>query len=175
MAPLLAWTASEVDKRSAAIASPDRHNGHPGTGDSDDNGNDDDNSDSDNEDIDDNDGITITTVGGNLKISTRAHHLYLQRCSPQDMHHSMHSMSYFVWHKLVRVEKVVGGGPKCSGAKVPTDTAGAADLSSDDTEGIGDIGDATIPAAGPHHNKGRPSTNRFPFVGDVKTGKQQVR
>lgn len=89
MAPLLAWTASEVEKRSVACPSRDRDNGNSGTdGDDDESNNDDGNTDNDEEDIDNNDGITIAAVGGNVKISTRAHHLYLVCSTLQPTRHT---------------------------------------------------------------------------------------
>lgn len=58
-------------------------------------------------------------------------------------------MSYVAWHRRIRVEEVVGGGPKRSDVQESNDTRCAEDVSTDDANGIGDIDAATIPAAGP--------------------------
>lgn len=177
MAPLLAWSASEVAQRSVHRASPDSNNGY-----TDDNGNDN-NSENGIEANDDDDYITISAAGGSLKVSIRAHHLYLQRCKKQDTGHPLHDMSYFVWHRRVRVEKLLRRDRKApktsntaacraSNERLCDDYLSSDDESSDDEPSGDNI--STTPSAGRTNKTGRPSSKRYPFVGDAKQDRQQV-
>lgn len=108
MAPLLAWTASEVAQRSEHRTSPGNANS---------------NSDSDNDNDDDDDGnkdenyTTITAVCGKLKVSTRAaHHPYRQRCRNDDMGHLLHDIRHVLLCMAYtsRVEKLLKSGRRSS-------------------------------------------------------------
>lgn len=163
MAPLLAWASSKDGPLDCE------------TNDGDNESNSDDSDDDDDED--DDDGVVIAPVKGKLTFAKRAHLLYRNRCKSDDTDHPLHGMCFFMWHKLVRVEKFGFRG------NIAPDGADVSDgeLSGEDDEGPNDDGDSSDDSPlrkrhpQPNPKRGRPRTTRYPFVGVFKKEWQQVR
>ena len=163
MSPLLAW-ASSRDKIVDA-----------------DDGRDDSGSDTDSE-IGDNGpshgtGAIITPVGGRLTVAQRTHLLYRHRCERDDTNSPFHGMSYFVWCRLVRVEK---SKPSTTANQASEDDE-TLDDSDQDGESANDSGDdgGTSPSGEDplerQPRKGRRPSTRYPLTGDYRHRWQQVR
>ena len=147
--PLLAWAASR-DKPE------DGGNGNSNEDQREDRNN---HRDSECEDSGDDMGVVVSAVGGRLTVKQRCHLLYRSRCHPSDTEHPLHGMSYFVWHRLVRVERYK---PKRSIDGSDDGTDDEETENDDEDEQSGEVTESPTHTA---KKKGRPSCDRYDFVG----------
>lgn len=152
--PLIAWASSR-----------DRPANDHGENTSDDNRIFREDRDSDGEDSSDEMGVVISATRGKLTMNQRAYRLFLHRCEPSDTEHPLHGMSYFVWHRLVRVVRFKPSG---------STTANQACVDSDGSDGEDCLSD-TEPAASAPRRRGRPASERYDCVGPYKNKWVQVR
>lgn len=134
----------------------------------------------DNQDSDDEeDDAIISGTSGKLRLTTRAHHLYLRRCGRDDTSHPYHGMSYVVWTRLVRVEPC-STSKKAKTSRPPAGnnaTDEESDSSTHDNEPEGESIEDCFDNGSPSpagRNRGRRASDRYAFVGLPKINKQQV-
>ena len=159
--PLIAWASSR-----------DRPRPTVGTASGDDNDN------SNDEDSEEDTGVIVNAVRGKLTVNQRAHVVYLHRCHPDDTDHPLHGCCYFLWQRLVRLERY---RPKSANAAIHTEREDEEDSdeydmdgapSGDDTdEPFGDDVHETEPASS---GRGRPTCDRYECVGPFKKEWVQV-
>lgn len=163
MGPLLAWASSRDGPRPA-----------PDTSNSDNQGQQSD------EDSDVDTGVMVTAVHGKLTVNQRAYIVYLHRCDPDDTDHPLHDLSYFSWHRLVRLEKY--SNARARKGKEQADGDATADGDEADTDGDGDdavdepSGDEVHEDSNPATSRrGRPACDRHECVGPFARKWVQVR